>query len=214
MKALWVDEGNDPDWVKVAAHQMTSLFFALRDPRIDKPYLRNVIGRSYRPGVYAVSNWPEFSGDGLTFAQKVVAKVKPLMVNPSNPKVQLDIEEHDPDKILDALTEFRAELPKQDLSWTMESFQGGWMTPEFVAGVIRLRVRVVPQLYKGKMADLDEPDPEIRLQALLDEQVAQDMALKDLLKAGFPYELVTGFYDAATLPFWWDGFAFTMGRLP
>ena len=71
------------------------------------------------------------------------------------------------------------------------------MSPAFVSEVVALRVRVVPQYYKGDMAE-----------------VAQDVALKDMLAAGFPYQLVTGFYDAAALPlFNWEGFAFTMGRL-
>jgi hypothetical protein len=37
---------------------------------------------------------------------------------------------------------------------------------------------------------------------------------RDLTKRGFPDGLVTPFYDAARLPEYWDGFAFTMGRLP
>jgi hypothetical protein len=74
---------------------------------------------------------------------------------------------------------------------------GGWMSPTFVQAIVDLRVRVVPQFYLGDM-----------------QPVAQDVALKDLLVRGFPYALVSGFYDAAALPGRWDGFAFTMGRLP
>jgi hypothetical protein len=79
----------------------------------------------------------------------------------------------------------------------MESFQGGWMYPAFVQRILACRVRVVPQYYKGDMSP-----------------VAEDVGLKDMLVAGFPFTSVTGFYDAAALPANWSGFAFTQGRLP
>jgi hypothetical protein len=200
MRALWVDSGNDPDWVKVQAYKITHLYFDLFDPRVRNAYLSHVKARGYGVGVYVVSNWAQVAGDGKTFAEKVSKQLSIVAPGPdvaSFPKVQLDIEQHDPVFILDALGRWRELRPKRDTSWTMESMQGGWMTPAFVTGVLACKVRVVPQYYLGDMSP-----------------VAQDVGLKDLLNAGFPASIVTGFYDAAVLPREWDGFAFTMGRLP
>ena len=200
MRTLWIDSGNDPDWAKVQEHGMTHLYFDLFDPRVRPAYLNAVKAKGYGVGVYVVSNWPQVSGDGKTFAEKVSAQLSIVAPGPdvaSFPKVQLDIEQHDPVFILDALERWRELRPKRDTSWTMESMQAGWMSPAFVTGVLACRVRIVPQYYLGDMSP-----------------VAQDVALKDMLNAGFPASIVTGFYDAKALPAYWDGFAFTMGRLP
>ena len=199
-RAVWVDTGNDPDWDKVAKYEMTHLFFDLFDPRLTPTYLRSVETRGYGTGLYVAANWPQVSGTGIEFAEKVHKRLE--VVDPgldrAQPKVQLDIEQHDPAYILNALERWRRLRPKRDTSWTMESLQGGWMSPEFVAGVLACRVRIVPQYYKGDMGPM-----------------AMDVGLKEMLKAGFPAHLVTGFYDAAVMPLpGWTGWAFSMGRLP
>jgi hypothetical protein len=48
----------------------------------------------------------------------------------------------------------------------------------------------------------------------MDYAVDTLVAARDLTKRGLPDGLITPFYDAARLPYAWDGFAFTMGRLP
>lgn len=202
MRYLWVDSGNDPNWAKVEEHEINGLFFDIFDSRVTSTYLANVKAKGYAVGVYMVTNWPQFSGKTPEqIAEITSARVKEIIgtgtITPSFPKVQFDMEEHDPGKIIRVLRRWRELHPRQDTSWTMESFQGGWMSRDFVYEVVKLKIRVVPQYYKGNM------DP-----------VAQDVGLKDMLAAGFPYQLVTGFYDAADLPlFNWDGYAFTMGRL-
>ena len=199
MRALWIDAGNDPDWAKIQSHGMSALYFPVSDPAPDvKRRLNDARGRGFAVGVYMAWNWPQFAGKSGTD----MAEAMHLLCTSVSPfgalKVQFDIEEHNPALIESCLTRWRALRPKQDTSWTLESFQGGWMTPDFVAKIIELRVRVVPQFYGGQM-----------------EPFAQDMALRDLTRRGFPEALVTGFYDAASLPLYmWDGFAFTMGRLP
>jgi hypothetical protein len=202
MKALWVDSGNDADWAKVSAHHMTHLYFDLFDSRVRAPYLGDVRGRGYGVGVYCVSNWSQFQGmNGAQMAQRVHEELKTVTGTPETsaafPKVQFDIEQHDPIFVLDCLRRFRTLRPKQDVSWTLESYQGGWMSDQFVADVLSCRVRIVPQYYGGNMTPF-----------------AQDIAFKDLLDRGFPPNIITGFYDAAALPEYWDGFAFTQGRLP
>ncbi len=201
MRGLWVDSGNDPDWAKVYRHSISALYFDLFDPRVTAPYLLSMVDRSVQVGVYVASNWPQVSGNGRDFAEKTSARLKEVMTGgvtkPSFPKVQLDMEEHDPGKIADALKRWRELHRYQDTSWTMEAMQGGWMDPAFVQTVLDCRVRVVPQYYTGDMRPM-----------------AQDVAFRDLLVRGFPPQVISGFYDAAALPINWDGWAFTMGRLP
>ena len=204
MRACWIDSGNDPDWVKVKAHEMTHLYFDLFDSRVRTSYLHNVTTRGYGVGVYVVTNWPQVAGqDGKTFAETVskqLGVVVPAVLGDvaSFPKVQLDIEQHDPVFILEALKRWRELRPKRDTSWTFEGSQSGWMSPEFVAEVISRRVRLVPQLYNGAMTEVWDSLTEAR----------------ELVAAGFPDGLISPFYDAAHLPVGWSGFAFTMGRLP
>lgn len=198
MRALWVDAGNDPNYDACVEHDIDTLYFALNDPRVTKAYLQDVASRGYGVGVYVVTNWDGFNQpSGADFANAVANAVLKLRVTNVFPRVQLDAEQHDPVFISAMVKQWRKRLPNQATSWTMESFQGGWMTAEMVADVLAARIRVVPQWYKGNM-----------------EPVAEDVGLKDMLARGFPTQSVTGFYDAANLPFNWNGFAFTQGRLP
>jgi len=177
---------------------MTALYLPLSDPPHDVARrLDDIRTHGYAPGVYMAWNWDMFAGlTGREVAELVHSRV--ALVSPTmKVRVQFDIEVHDPVLISETLERWRALRPAQDTSWTLESMQGGWMTPEFVKKIVALRVRVVPQYYHGNM-----------------DRVAEDVALKDLLARGFPYALVTGFYDARALPANWDGWAFTMGRLP
>lgn len=195
MRALWIDSGNDPEWEKVTAYKITSLFFDLLDPRVTPAYLAQWVARQKTVGVYAVSSWPSLSGGGQEFAEKVSARLSPI--SPNIPKVQLDVEQHDAQFVIDAITRWRELRPIQATSWTMEPFQVGWMTQELIDLVIRERIRVVPQYYLGNMAP-----------------VAADRAALEFVKRGVPASQVSGFYDAAALPIAWDGWAFTQGRLP
>lgn len=175
---------------------MTALFFPVSDPVIDvrrRCQQAKVLG--YAPGLYMAWNWSEFDGlDGTTMADKMHGLV--AGVNAAT-KVQFNIELHDPELIADCLERWRALNPKTDTSWTMEGFQGGWMTPEFVKRVLACKVRLVPQAYTGPMAATDTL-----------------AVARDLTKRGIPDSIISPFYDAAKLPLYWDGFAFTQGRLP
>lgn len=202
MKALWVDSGNDPDFAKVVANGIDSLYFDMFDPRVTKPYLQNLSDHGYKVGVYMAGNWPQFIGrSAIDVAGTVANRVREIAgtKKPTHefPKVQFDLEQHDPAFILACLQAWRKTLPYQDTSWTMEGFQGGWMSSDFVSGILACRVRLVPQAYLGAM-----------------EETAADQVLRDLLRRGIPENVISLFYDAAKLPIGWDGFAFTQGRLP
>jgi hypothetical protein len=80
----------------------------------------------------------------------------------------------------------------------MEGMQGGWMSAAFVKRVMECRVRWVPQCF-------GEPGMWRR---------ESDMVLRDLTRRGVPENIISMFLDAKQLGADWDGFAFTLGRLP
>lgn len=201
MRALWIHRGADPDFVRIKAYGIDSLYFDMFDPKVTLESMQNLSDQGYRVGVYMASNWSEFYGKDPAGIAKVVndrlkAVFRRKLAN-EFPRVQFDMEEHDPDKILATITEFRKLRKWQALSWTFEGFQGGWMSPEFVQGMLANRIRFVPQAYTGDMQDM-----------------AEDQVMVDLLDRGIPYNVISLFYDAAELPIGWDGFAFIDYRLP
>ena len=196
MRCLWVDEGLDADFLKAKREQMTALFLPISDPIVDLTRRANEIrANNYAAGAYMAANWPMFFGmDGKTTAEYMHSRVAQIG---GKLKVQFDIERHDGQYILDVLTRWRALNPTVDTSWTMEGHQGQWMTSDFVKAIVIAKIRVVPQAYGSDMT------PWCPL----------EMA-RDLTKRGFPDALVSPFHDAARLPKWWTGFAFTQARLP
>ena len=203
MKWVWVDAGNDADWQKHARHGITGEFYASSDPPVAvRARLEASRARQHAAGLYSAWNWIDGDGeDYATWQHERLREIDPPNLRPSYPKIQLDHEGHDPDDVLLMLRTWRKLRPTQDTSWTMEGFQGGWMDEVFVAEVVQLKIRVVPQCYYGAAG---------RIEGLFDTLEAA----RDLTARGFPDHLVTPFYDAAALPRNWSGFAFTMGRLP
>lgn len=204
MKAVWVDAGNDANWEKLAQHGITAEFYAANDPPEDvRRRLGESKNRKHGSGVYTAWNWIE-DERGETYAEWTNGLVLQIVPSPtpSFPKVQLDHEEHDPDQILRMLRRWRELRPTTDTSWTFEGWQAGWMSDAFVKEVISHRVRLVPQLYTGDMRE----GYIIRYDSLA--------CVRELTKRGFPDTLISPHYDARALPYGWDGFCFTQGRLP
>lgn len=202
MRFTWTVAGDDPDWTTLQEHGITGLFAPLFDSLTSRAYLKDFQARGYVAGLYLAHNqFPTL--DPKALAQKVVTEYNRLTGPVGNQpalkgvRLMLNIEQHDPDFVIRALREVRRLLPTVGLSWSPEGMQGGWMSPEFVAEVVSLRVRVVPQAYTGPML-----------------RVESDQTLRDLLDAGFPSSSISIFYDAAQLGEYWDGYAFTAGRLP
>ena len=204
MRYLWVDEGNDPDWAKVTAYRINGLYFAIFDPRLTKTYVDAVKMRGYAVGLYMAWNWPQTKNlSGPEQMELMNQRLLTIMggqanIQKSHPKVQWNNEAHDPEMIASGLERWRQLRPTQDTSWTLEGMQGGWFSPEFVTRLLATKTRIVPQCYNGAMT-----------------KVWDTLAgARDLTKRGIPDGLVSPFYDAAHLPEYWDGFAFTQGRLP
>ena len=201
MRHVWVDAGNDADWEKLQRNGITGEFYAVSDPApAVRARLEATKARRHAGGLYSAWNWiDDQAGEAYAdYAAERLREIVPVGRTNSWPKIQLDDERHEPDTILAMLRRWREHFPTQDTSWTLEAMQGGWMSEAFVKEVIALRVRVVPQCYNGSMTEVWDVLA----------------AARDLTKRGFPDSLITPFYDARHLPTHWDGFAFTMGRLP
>lgn len=198
MRYLWVDYPDNPWWEAINANGIDGLFFDPRQPRVTKSYLEQIAARGKAVGIYLGHAWGEFGSTPESFVAKAKQWVAPLRKSNSFPKVQWDLEQHDPHFILRVLQLWRKEFPWQDTSWTLESMQGGWMDTEaFVKPMMACRVRVVPQYFGGAM-----------------EPFAADVSFNDLLVRGFDPKIISGCYDAKHLPLWWNGYAFSQGRLP
>ncbi len=202
MKYVWTVAGDDPDYGQGAKYGLDGYFFPMEDSLTTAV---TVAEAAAQPGVKAIGlymghNWhPGYSPAQLAqVASDEVGRVtKQGMVN-RGIKVMFNLEQPDPDYIAATLEAFRKLRPTTGTSWSPAAHQGGWMSDEFVARILAARVRVVPQAFI---------DPGM-------QRVESDYVLRDLLKRGFPASIISCFYDAKNLGYGWDGFAFTMGRLP
>ena len=194
MRFTWTVAGDDPGYDNCKAHGINGLYAPLFDSLTTRAYLQGFKDKGFANGLYLGHNW--FPGlDATALAKKVVAEYKRIAL--PDTRLMLNLENHDPAFVLAVVQKVRAALPKVNLSWSPEGMQGGWMAPEFVAGILACRVRVVPQAFLGGM-----------------QRVESDQVLRDLTRRGFPESVISIFYDAAALGQNWDGFAFTEGRLP
>ncbi len=198
LRFLWLDAGQNPDYTKgdkVSGGPITGYFLPMFN--VTRPQLQAIRDRGKTAGVYMAWNWPEFKGlSGAEVADVCADEYAALKV--SDLRLQYDIERHDAVFVKDVLVESRRLLPNVGTSWTLESRQGGWFTPELVKAIVDTKTRVVPQLYPGDMS------------YAYDSKYAVD----ELLKTGVPYASLTPMYDAARLPAGWSGYAFSQGRLP
>ena len=202
MRGVWVDSRNDPDWAKLRRHGITWVFVSLDDPPADvRRRLLEIRARGLVAGVYSAWSW--FPGkDGAKFAEAVHSQLQQVVPDASAtwPRVQLNDETHDPVRIEVMLRRWRQLRPATATSWTLEGMQGGWAThPPLVQAVLDTKVRVVPQAYAGNMDPWDTA-----------------AVLRDLTErpSRYPDRIVSLIHDAAALRRFWDGWAFTQGRLP
>ena len=194
MRYVWTDAGDDPDLAVGDRHGINGYFMPIFDSVTTVPLLYHIKSKGHAVGLYVGHGWLS-SLTPKAAAAKASSEYKRLSV--PGLRFQWNLEEHDPTRIIEILREWRRLHPQVGTSWTLESMQGGWMDPLFVAEIIQLKVRVVPQCFQGNMTT-----------------VAQDIVLRNLMRRGFPEALVTCMYDAANLPAEWDGYTFRMGRLP
>lgn len=194
MRYVWVDAGNDPDYAKGDRNGINGYFMPMFDPRTTKATLQGVRDRGHAAGIYFGHGW-----FGKPTPKDLVATVSKEYARVLVPglRVMFNLEWHDPAYIASVLELWRAGHKHVGTSWSPEGMQGGWMDPTFVYRVVATKTRVVPQSFVGDM-----------------QRRESDAVLRDLLRRGFPESSVSLFYDAAQLGAGWDGYAFTMGRLP
>lgn len=198
MRYAWVDSEHNPRDDLAAQFGIDGWFFDPRDAFVTKPYLETWCEKKGRvAGIYLGHAWGEFGSTPESFVLKALSWVKPLRKSNSFPKVQWDLEQHDPEFILRVLRLWRASLPGQETSWTLEPGQGGLFGPEFITEITqKLRVRVVPQLFGGPMKPYDAR-----------------WVLEDLTSRGWPPHVISFCHDGALLHAGWSGYAFTMNRI-
>lgn len=201
-RACWIDQGNGPDYAKFAANAITWPYFDIRDPRLTPAYLDGVIAHAGidGAGVYVAWNWPELAGktpaqvaDWIDLRLRAIGWL-------GNPPVCFDAETDNTGYVAETLRVFRVLRPKRTIDYTLEGHKGGIWSGAVVARQIVSAVcrYVVPQCYNGAMT-----------------QTWDTYAMTaDLVSAGFPFAELRPFYDAAHLPVWWSGYAFSQGRLP
>ena len=195
MRFVWTDAGDDPSWSVGDAHGIDGYFAPLFDA-LTPEVLDEAIRRGHVAGVYFGHGWLR----GLSardLAARVSAEYTRLAARRKGLRVMFNLEEHDPDFVAGVLEEWRLRHRYVSTSWSPEGMQGGWMHPAFVTRVLACRVRVVPQAFTGDMRRRES-----------------DVIKADVVRRGFPENIVSCFYPANDLGLGWDGYAFRMGLLP
>lgn len=207
MRAIFVDEGNDADYVLLLANQITDPYFSVRDPRVTLNYLNGVVGRGFHPGLYACSQgdgWPNANSTApdkwADWMYQEVLGIAPG-TSGSYPKVMLNCETHDADWIMAMLKRWRSHSPRRETYYSPEGRQAGIFSRSQVDAINSLGVHVCPQAYKGQEKTPYDP----HLPGVIDE----------MLKAGFAPGRLWLTWDGAwkPLPYNWQGFCFTQGRM-
>lgn len=208
MRAIYVDEGNDAAYDMLREHDITDPYFSVLDPRVNLLYLNDVKRRGFNPGLYACSQgtgWPNPSThSGPAFADWMYDKVQ-VQIAPgtsgSFPKVMLNCETHDAAWIVSMLKRWRSKSPRRETYYSPEGRQAGIFSPQQVKDINALGVGVSPQAYRGENVTPYVP----HLPGVIDE----------MLKVGFAPSRLWMTWDGAwkPLPYNWQGFVFTQGRM-
>jgi hypothetical protein len=195
-RAAWVDAGNDPSYAQLAAQGITEPYFDLREARLTPAYLDGVKSHTFvtAVGVYAVASWFNFTPE--EFAEWVDARLRAIGWK-GNAWVDLDLEV-EPVYAVAALIRWRQLRPTRRTTFTLEGHKAATFSVAQVQAIINAEVSVGPQCYNGGMTQVWDT------WAMCSEWVAR----------GVPVERLHPYVDAAHLPYWWTGTAFTQGRLP
>ena len=203
IRQLWIDDGNDARGDLKSKFDITDPIFSVRDPRITRAYLDSVQAKGYHPGLYLCSQgegWP--SHDSMTgrqwadWAYSEVQRIAPG-TSGSYPKVHLNCETSDAAWLVSMLARWRSHSPRRETSLLIEGRKAGIFAPDQVAMINNSGVYVCIEVCQGDMT----PHPE-------------GTCALPMLRAGFSAARLYGVYDAAHLPWDWQGVAFSQGRLP
>lgn len=215
MHAVWVDEHNDADYIKLGRYGIDTPYFSIRDPNVAN-YLEHAHERTGKGGIYFAWNWyPTLTGRTLADVvslelQHIIEDLRGLGVASSAtfPAVCANLEDDATlngdaycHYVADFCARWRQHRQQRLTDWALQAHKGELFAslPHVVSAINAAKVGIVPELYAGNPV------------------VPQDgLALAtDLITRGFLASYVHGFYWGRwPLPEWWDGYVFTQGQLP
>lgn len=194
MRAVWIDAGNKPEGQVLSRHGVRTVAFAANDLTVSEALIDSW-RRVFSVAIYRAQNWDDAAPDEL--ADELSLDVQRLGGDTKQLWAHVDIELHDPAYMVAFLAEWRQRRSLRPTWWTLEGFQGGWFTPELLNAIRQDdHLALLPQAFEGDMTPLDP-----------------DGVRANLVNCGVPRSKVAVCYDAARLSEWWDGLAFTQGRL-
>jgi hypothetical protein len=231
VNAIWIDQGDVPDYVKLRARGIHSLYFDIRQSG-DLNWggwdcaarCSDARRHGFIVGVYWGQSWGEAKYTGAAFADKISRQISGMEElwraagESLQCEFQIDLETvNGIDHSLDAawMTAFfkrwRVIRPGKQTSWTLESYQGGpytWMTRELVSIInTDINLIIVPQLYTG--------DVSINVDSASAERDLRHMRYSDGTLGGINENRIQFFYEADNYPeVGWRGWLFTSRSLP
>lgn len=197
MHAAFVNPGGPqvPDLVKAKRYGITRLYWEARDPQISSGLFMAIRERGFEVGIMRDPSWNPLSAAAL--AHTLNDDLLRLGASQSQCAVLADIEYHNAAYVFDFLHAWRALRPHRVTGWTLEPFQGGWVTKELAAMILQSQVTVFPQAYFGNGVPTDVDETRC-----------------NLIEAKIPRGMCAAFYNALHLPRYWDGIAFRFDQLP
>lgn len=204
LQGAWVLNGTEPEWEKAERLELKRIYHDVRPERSPQTTVPAVRAKGFVAGVYWGANWgeqhlaPDIHARNMSLAISNMERQWRQARLSLQCEFMLDYEQHDPEWIAAWLRAWRHVRPTKRTTWTLESHQGGWFTPELVALINRdVNLIVLPQLYNGAM----QP-PGVSMDGL--------DAVLDLVFYGVDPFRIQGFYDAREIPLWFRGFLFTL----
>lgn len=201
-RSIWIDAGQKPQ-ARLHDKGITDVYFDARDPQLT-PAFFDEIRKSFNPGVFVCSQgsdqfgaWPDGrTMTGRAWADWAYNRIQNELNAPRYVKVCLNCEQPGTAAwIVQALRRWRAHSPMRATVWAPEGRKAGLFSEADVQAINLLSIEVAPQFYTGNMT----PHPE-------------GSVTLPMLQKGF--QRLSGFFDAANLPYDWKGHAFIQSRLP
>ena len=190
-------QGIDTD--KAHSGGMSRLWWEFDDPVASKQSLADCMGRGILVGL-------KINGTGPTLADVMHQALNDhgfsVMTNPNGCGVMFDSEQHDVPGMVTMLRYWRTLRTRRLTVLTIEPFQGGSLTPEFV----RL-VNTDPSLTLCVQDYVTVADDELY-------PAMATAAVDDLVAAGIQRGKVTQFLRGNPVPYGWEGIVFGFDSLP
>lgn len=199
--AAWLDLDQDADLAKCRRHEIKTLYIDPRS-RNAKEQVAKIDGGGLSAGIYVAANWfPGATPEGFVdrvraWVRVLIPMTSPGATNPRGHPAMLDLEGVTKAWIRDVVAFYRLALPVRETAYTGEPFKDGTVVP--LGAMVAAGFHFYPQTYLGDMSPVDTAAPCL-----------------DLARWGVPADRIHPFYDGARLPpYYRDGAAFTLGRIP